>query len=92
LDKTVEERLKLLATLCTIRIQVTKTEKHPIIINRVPELREDFQQLFQLTNSPNPEILLSGKPTTPRTRKKRKKLWTIKKLKNLDLTRMRTNP
>jgi hypothetical protein len=71
-DMTVEEGLKLLATLCTVRIQVTNTEKCPIIINCVPELREDLQQLFQLANIPSPEILPAEKPTTPRTRKKLK--------------------
>ncbi|MDR2754868.1 MAG: hypothetical protein LBC20_04105 [Planctomycetaceae bacterium] len=62
---------KLLETLCTIRIQVTNTEKHPII-NRVPELREELQQLFQLANIPSPEILQAGKSTTPNQKKLKK--------------------
>jgi hypothetical protein len=47
LDMTVEESLKLLETLGTIRIQLTKTDfKPPSIINRVPEPRKDIRQPF----------------------------------------------
>jgi hypothetical protein len=84
---TVEEGLGLLETLCTIRVQLTETNsKNPIIINRVPEPREDIRQLFQLIDTLCPEILPAHIPTIPATRKKLKNLWTIKKFKKFDLT------
>jgi hypothetical protein len=76
----IEEGLRLLETLCTTRIQ-WNTSQNPIIINRVPEPREDIRQLFQLANIPCPEILPAHIPTTPATRKKLKNLWTIKNSK-----------
>jgi hypothetical protein len=54
LDITVDEELGLLGTLGTIRVQLTRADsKTPsIIVNRVPEPREDIRQLFQLANIP----------------------------------------
>jgi hypothetical protein len=72
LDRTVEEGLGLLETLCTTRIQWNASQK-TIIINRVPEPREDIRQLFQLADIPYPEMLPAQKTTKPATRKKLKK-------------------
>ncbi|MDR2754243.1 MAG: hypothetical protein LBC20_00920 [Planctomycetaceae bacterium] len=58
------KRIKIIGNTLYHPHSSSNTEKHPIIINRVPELREDLQQLFQLAS---PEILPVGKPTTPRT-------------------------
>ncbi|MDR2346582.1 MAG: hypothetical protein LBE18_10990, partial [Planctomycetaceae bacterium] len=81
LDMTVEEGLELLETLCTLRVKLTGTDaKTPIIINRVPEPREDLKQLFKLADIPYPEILPAHRPTTPNTRKKLKKTVDNKKL------------
>jgi hypothetical protein len=75
LDMTVEEGLELLETLCTTRFQWNTSDKNttPIIINRVPEPREDIRQLFQLADIPCPEILPAQRPSIPATRKKLKK-------------------
>jgi hypothetical protein len=85
LDLTVEEGINLLETLCTVRIQLTapKENSNPITINRVPEPREDIQQLFQLANISNPEVLPARKPTTPNTRKKIKKTVDNKKIQKI---------
>ena len=82
LDMTVEEGLELLETLCTIRVQLIEPDTtNPIIVNRVPEPREDIQQLFQLADIPTPEILPAKKPTNPTTRRKLKKAVSNKKIK-----------
>jgi transposase len=85
LDMTVEEGLGLLETLCTTRIQWNTSQKNttPIIINRVPEPREDLRQLFQLADIPYPEIIPAQKTTKPATRKKLKKTVDNKKIQKI---------
>jgi hypothetical protein len=89
-DMTVEEGLGWLETLGTIRIQLPQTNsKNPIIINRVPEPRENIRRLFQPADIPCPEILPANKPTTPVTGKKLNKSVDNKKLRKFDPTQIK---
>jgi transposase len=70
LDMTVEEGLQLLETLCTTKIQFSDKESNSATIQKVPNPREDIQQLFVLSAIPLPVILPAREKTIPQTRKK----------------------
>jgi hypothetical protein len=70
LDRTVEERIKLLETLCTVEVQLD--DNIPILY--VPKPQKEIEQLFTGANITSPEML---------PKKIKTKSYTNRKLKNI---------